>query len=70
MIACNQSKWGNISRYDGTKATKSIITYITKLMDKRESSKRYMITNFYMTDAVSRASATMAKCTKVFGPRV
>ena len=29
-----------------------------------------LITNFYMTDAVSRASATMAKCTKVFGPRV
>eukprot|EP00965_Chrysotila_dentata_P051435 1705870-Pleurochrysis_carterae.AAC.1 len=28
------------------------------------------VTNFYMTDAVSRASTTMAKCTQVFGTRV
>jgi len=28
------------------------------------------VTNFYMTDPVSRASATMAKCSQVFGPRV
>ena len=28
------------------------------------------VRNFYMTDAVSRASATMAKCTQAFGKRV
>ena len=28
------------------------------------------VTNFYMSDPVSRASATMAKCAQVFGPRV
>ena len=27
------------------------------------------ITNFYMSDPVSRASATMAKCVEAFGPR-
>jgi len=28
------------------------------------------VTNFYMSDPVSRASATMAKCVQAFGPRV
>jgi NADH-quinone oxidoreductase subunit G len=28
------------------------------------------VANFYLTDAVSRASATMARCSQVFGPRV
>ena len=26
------------------------------------------VTNFYMTDPISRASATMAECAAVFGP--
>ena len=29
-----------------------------------------IVTNFYMTDPVSRASATMAKCVETFGTRV
>ena len=29
-----------------------------------------IVTNFYMTDPVSRASKTMAKCVETFGPRV
>ena len=28
------------------------------------------VANFYLTDTVSRASATMARCSQVFGPRV
>ena len=28
------------------------------------------VANFYLTDTISRASATMARCSQVFGPRV
>ena len=49
-----------------------LLLYYLLLISSKPSTAplKSIVTNFYMSDPVSRASPTMAKCVETFGTRV
>ena len=50
--------------------TSTMLGYTPGGSSPSSAPMKSIVSNFYMTDPVSRASATMAKCVETFGPRV